>query len=172
MREELKKIEEILLNNGWNLMSPSRKEHNDAPYPAEYFKTYEGNRKVSIEVALVPDDLACYWYYGVCSVQIFEFYNPPFARGDLRDMIALLDKTEQELLDAGVPFRPDYGFGSKLEGSLGRNLELRAKYHLSEFERWDVEEKENGKEQENHAPTATGPRQKARDPHKPFLHGV
>ena len=135
-RGELKEIDKLLSSNGWVLSAPSREDEKGVPLTAEYVKGYyNGEGVVIIEVALTPEDLGCYGYYGICSVQILRHFNPvPYNRDDLREMGEMITDAEKELLELGVPFRPNYGFESFLERSLEQNLKLRGKYHLAEFE--------------------------------------
>lgn len=140
VRDELREIEKLLSSNGWVLSAPSRKDEKGNPQTAEYVKGYyDGEGVVIIQVALTPEDLGCYGRYGICSVQVLRHYNPiPYNRDDLREMGELITDAEQELLELSIPFRPNYGFGKRLEYSIEKSLELREKYHLAQYEKEDV----------------------------------
>lgn len=133
MRPELRQIDELLAVNGWVLSVPAKEGEM-----SEYVRQYPDGNVIGIEIALEDLSLGCYGHYGVGSVQIVKFqYDPPYIREDMRQMVKLIDNAEQDLLKAGIPFRPTYGFGKNLEFSLGDNLELRDKYHLKELEEID-----------------------------------
>ena len=134
MRKELKEIEKKLTDNGWTLSVPARDDEM-----SEYVKNYNnGENVIGIEIALESCSLGVYGRYGIGCVQIIKYeQNMPYIRDDIRNMQRLINKTERELLQAGIPFRPTYLFGDCTEGMLGDNLDLRDKYHLDEYEKED-----------------------------------
>lgn len=134
MRKELKEIERKLIDDGWTLSVPARDDEM-----SEYVKNYNnGENVIGIEIALEPCSLGVYGRYGVGCVQIIKFeQSMPYIRDDIRRMQSLINNTERELLQAGIPFRPTYLFGDCTEGLLGDNFDLRGKYHLNEYEKED-----------------------------------
>lgn len=134
MRKELKEIEKKLTDNGWTLSVPARDDEM-----SEYVKNYNnGENVIGIEIALEPCSLGVYGRYGIGCVQIIKYeQNMPYIRDDIKNMQRLINKTERELLQAGIPFRPTYLFCDCTEGMLGDNLDLRDKYHLDEYEKKD-----------------------------------
>ena len=52
-------------------------------------------------------------------------------------MQQLIAEAERDLIKAGIPFRPTYGFSNCLEYNLGENLDLRKKYNLDQYEKED-----------------------------------
>ena len=134
MRKELKEIEKKLTDNGWTLSVPARDDEM-----SEYIKNYNnGENVIGIEIALESCSLGVYGRYGVGCVQIIKYeQNMPYIRDDIKNMQKLINKTERELLQAGIPFRPTYLFCDCTEGMLGDNLDLRDKYHLDEYEKED-----------------------------------
>lgn len=136
MRKELKEIEKKLADNGWTLSVPARDGEM-----SEYVKNYNnGENVIGIEIALESCSLGVYGRYGIGCVQIIKYeQDMPYIRDDIRNMQRLISKTERELLQAGIPFRPTYLFCDCTEGILGDNLDLRDKYHLDEYEKedWD-----------------------------------
>lgn len=134
MRKELEEIEKKLTDNGWTLSVPARDGEM-----SEYVKNYNnGENVIGIEIALEPCSLGVYGRYGIGCVQIIKYeQNMPYIRDDIKSMQRLINKTERELLQAGIPFRPTYLFCDCTEGMLGDNLDLRDKYHLDEYEKED-----------------------------------
>ena len=134
MRKELEEIEKKLTGNGWTLSVPARDGEM-----SEYVKNYNnGENVIGIEIALEPCSLGVYGRYGIGCVQIIKYeQNMPYIRDDIKSMQRLINKTERELLQAGIPFRPTYLFCDCTEGMLGDNLDLRDKYHLDEYEKED-----------------------------------
>lgn len=134
MRKELEEIEKKLTDNGWTLLVPARDGEM-----SEYVKNYNnGKNVIGIEIALEPCSLGVYGRYGIGCVQIIKYeQNMPYIRDDIKNMQRLINKTERELLQAGIPFRPTYLFCNCTEGMLGDNLDLRDKYHLDEYEKED-----------------------------------
>lgn len=132
LRNEFKEIEKHLNENGWTLSVPATEGEM-----TEYVKKYDDN-VIGIEIALEPCSLDCYGRYGVCCVQIVKFETDmPYIRSDLARMYELIYRAELDLIKIGVPFRPTYGFGKSTEYLLGKNLDLREKYHLEQYERED-----------------------------------
>ena len=137
MRKEVsKKIEKQLAENGWTLSVPAKEDEM-----AEYVKSYDhGENVIGIEIALAPCSLGVYGSYGIGCVQIIKFEQDlPYIREDIKRMQELIFNAEDDLLKASIPFRPTYGFGRRLEHSLQRNLDLRERYHLDQYENEDQE---------------------------------
>lgn len=134
MRKGLEEIEKKLTGNGWTLSVPARDGEM-----SEYVKNYNnGENVIGIEIALEPCSLGVYGRYGIGCIQIIKYeQNMPYIRDDIKNMQRLINKTERELLQAGIPFRPTYLFCDCTEGMLGDNLDLRDKYHLDEYEKED-----------------------------------
>ncbi len=134
MRKELKEIEKKLTDNGWTLSVPARDGEM-----SEYVKNYNnGENVIGIEIALEPCSLGVYGHYGIGSIQIVKFEaDMPYIRDDLRRMQQLITEAERDLIKAGIPFRPTYGFSNCLEYNLGENLDLRKKYNLDQYEKED-----------------------------------
>ena len=134
MRKELKEIEKKLIDNGWTLSVPAKDDDM-----AEYVKNYNnGENVIGIEIALEPCSLGVYGHYGIGSIQIVKFEaDMPYIRDDLRRMQQLIAEAERDLIKAGIPFRPTYGFINCLEYNLGENLDLRKKYNLDQYEKED-----------------------------------
>ena len=133
MREELKEIEKILQKNGWVQAAPTQPDEM-----TEFVKNTADDDVVGIEIALEKTSLPCYGRYGIGCIQIVKYGQPaPYIRDDIRNMEKIILDAEKELLNIGVPFRPTYGFGFALENNLGRNLDLREKYNLDQFEKED-----------------------------------
>lgn len=134
MRKELEEIEKKLTDNGLTLSVPARDDEM-----SEYVKNYNnGENVIGIEIALEPCSLGVYGRYGIGCVQIIKYeQNMPYIRDDIKNMQRLINKTERELLQAGIPFRPTYLFCDCTEGMLRDNLDLRDKYHLDEYEKED-----------------------------------
>ena len=132
MRAECKEIEKILIENGWTLSVPAKEGEM-----SEYVKNYDDN-VIGIEIALEPCSLDCYGRYGVGCVQLVKFEaDMPYIRSDFERMYELIYKAEHDLIKIGVPFRPTYGFGNCIEYLIGKNLDLREKYHLDQYEKED-----------------------------------
>lgn len=136
MRKELKEIEKNLTDNGWTLSVPAKDGEM-----SEYVKNYNnGKNVIGIEIALEPCSLGVYGYYGIGCIQIVKFEaDMPYIRDDLRRMQQLIAEAEHDLIKAGIPFRPTYGFSNCLEYNLGENLDLRKKYNLDQYEKEDWE---------------------------------
>ena len=136
MREEMKKIHNRLIENGWVLSVPAKEGEM-----AEYVKNYNnGENVMGIEIALDACSLGCYGRYGIGCVQIIKFEQEmPYIRDDIRNMQNLIKRTERELLEAGIPFRPSYLFVDCTETMLNDNIDLRDKYHLMQYEKEDWE---------------------------------
>lgn len=130
MMVQFEEIDKNLRKNGW---IPSVLEKEDEL--GEYVKNY-GNNVIGIEICLDTCSLGVYGRYGVCSVQIIKYeYNMPYIKDDIRRMQQLFEDAERDLLKAGVPFRPTYGFsGQCLESRLHDNLDLRSKYQMDKLE--------------------------------------
>ncbi len=136
MRKELKEIEKKLTDNGWTLSVPARDDEI-----SEYVKNYNnGENVIGIEIALKPCSLGVYGHYGIGCIQIAKFEaDTPYIRDDLRRMQQLFAEAERDLIKAGIPFRPTYGFSNYLEYNLEKNLDLRKKYNLDQDEKEDWE---------------------------------
>lgn len=136
MRKECEEIEKILIENGWTLSVPAKDDEM-----SEYVKNYNnGENVIGIEIALESCSLGVYGRYGIGCIQIIKYeQNMPYIRDDIKNMQRLINKTERELLQAGIPFRPTYLFCDCTECMLGDNLDLRDKYHLDEYEKEDIE---------------------------------
>lgn len=135
MKKELKEIEKNLTDNGWILSVPAKEDE-----VSEYVKSYnDGKNVIGIEIALEPCSLGVYGYYGIGCIQIVKFEEDmPYIRDDLKRMQQLITEAERDLVKAGIPFRPTYGFSNCLEYNLGENLDLRKKYNLDQYEEEDL----------------------------------
>lgn len=134
MRKELKEIEENLIDNGWTLSVPAKDDEM-----SEYVKSYnDGENVIGIEIALEPCSLGVYGHYGIGCIKIVKFEaDMPYIRDDLRRMQQLIAEAERDLIKAGIPFRPTYGFSNCLEHNLGKNLDSRKGYNLDQYEKED-----------------------------------
>ena len=127
---ELEDIKARITAGGWTLTS----EASDIDMP-KYQKAV-GRNIMQISADFDERDVGVYGYLGVCDVEIAKFEREaPYDYGDLKRMKALIEITEEELLDKGIPFRPNYGFcGNRLESCLDKNFRLREKYHIRQYE--------------------------------------
>lgn len=135
MRKELKEVEKNLTSDGWTLSVPAKEDEMSV-----YVKNYNnGENVIGIEIALEPCSLGVYGHYGIGCIQIVKFEaDMPYISDDLRRMQQLISEAERDLVKAGIPFRPTYGFSNFLEHNLGENLDLRKKYNLDQYEEEDL----------------------------------
>lgn len=140
----------ILCHNGWEwhlyiddwLIQMDHQEPTEDEY-YQYTLVVMGhsyNSTVRAVVAAHSRHLIIDGHYGVLWLDVAKYENdPPYEMNALTDMIRAIEYAEDNLLNIGMPFTPDYRFHKNAYNKKLRNDKLRRRYNLDALEKEDRE---------------------------------